>query len=265
MTTHILAIFYFIMCTTLSASSPQHQAQALIDQADYSQGLSYLKTLPRASMPADVKARLSYLEGVCLVSLNRYADAQKVFVDLLTNTPDFFPDEPTSPKILDVFYRARQNYLQGPQTSWGAPDLAIREEKPGSLTFATTIPLPLQDIISRVVLHLRTIDEPYYRSYPLINLHQEPARRAIEIPSPTANVLHYYVEFYGRYNKPFIHIGSADNPFSHIQNIVISEKPKNEKLEGTSALKSGWPLMVGGAIAVMGTLVFGLLKIGPSI
>ena len=84
----------------------------LYDAAAYREALEALDRVGAASLQPPDRSLAFYFRGLCLVALNRDAEARAAFEDALTETPLFRPpEEDLSPRLRDAFEQARLTTL----------------------------------------------------------------------------------------------------------------------------------------------------------
>lgn len=228
--------------------------EALINQGHYQKARVSIEHLLDDSAK---KTELWWLLGVVYVALDDDQKALAVFNNLLKESPDFFPEGEISPKIHAIFSRAQKvSHDKMPAieltTNWHA----------SNATFVLRLGEFFKPITKQGILYVRSPKEPYYLAH-VMELSGNELRATITAEN-LDNALAYYITLVGRFGKPFYYLGQSSNPYHLAKPLQLSNKSDAAFLPEGTARHEGL-LLLGSAIMVAITLVFGLLKIGPSI
>jgi TonB family protein len=106
-----------VLCVTLSVagvrgeSGPLQNARALYDSASFDEALAILDRLATAQPEADVEEVQRY-RALCLLALNRPADAQTAIETVLSRNPMYsLPESDAPPRMHAAFTQARRRLL----------------------------------------------------------------------------------------------------------------------------------------------------------
>jgi hypothetical protein len=260
-----IACMGFLLCSLPIASFPyETHIMHLMEKASYKNAANLLsEVLADRTLSKPETTTALWLHGYCMASEGDKNAAEQDFFRMLQLTLDFFPKPDTPPKIMESFLRARGQYFQHFKTHDDfIADVVSETINANELTLLLRIGKAINASTETIKIYLREIDEATYRSIVLNPAYEQSyVRLGIPIRGHYREILHYYLEFIGRYGEPFLTLGSAIDPRTIAAQIpLIIPQRISLKKDTVSNLKASWPILIGTLIACAGALTYGFLK-----
>lgn len=204
-----------------------------------------------------------FYDAISLIAQEKNLEAENVFTSLLKGAVDFFPNADTSPKITATFYKAQSRFYQAHMSSH-KPLVLSETMRDGFLVINVEIPSSLLHCLKEMRVYFRTEEQAFYRSMRFLAAKEPQKNISLTIPTKTDShdVIYFYLEFIGRYDRAFLSYGSVLEPKKATKKTAPLKFNEAEPQRGPlSQLKTTWPIFLSAIVVLGGTLAYGLVKV----